>query len=61
MLWAVLAILAAALWATSNIIQKYVLNKQIRSIVPLMILTVVGFISSLLIFLFHGFSLALSL
>jgi len=55
--WAVFALLAALFWAMSNIIDKYVLTKLVKHpVVPLMILGIVGFVLSVLIYFFIGFS-----
>lgn len=57
MLWVILSILAALIWAVVSTIDKYVLTKWIRNpIVPVMVLGVVGLIAGLIVYLFHGFS-----
>ncbi len=55
--WILFSILSAAVWAIVNTVDKYVLTKLVRKpVVPLMILGIVGLISSFLVYLLHGFS-----
>lgn len=58
MSWLLFTILATLTWAIVNIIDKYILSKWIKNpIVPVMILGVIGLLSSLLVYLFQGFSI----
>jgi len=57
MSWVLFSILAALIWAVVNVVDKYILSKWVKNpIVPVMILGVVGLVSSLLVFLFRGFA-----
>ena len=57
MLWILLSISAAFIWATLNIFDKYVLTKWIiRPIIIMMILGVVGLIASVIVYFVYGFS-----
>lgn len=57
MSWILFSILAALIGAIVNVVDKYILTKWIRKpIVPVMILGIVGLLSSLVIYLFYGFS-----
>lgn len=57
MLWVLLSITAALLWASVNVVDKHILSKIVqRPVVPVMILGVVGLIASVSIFFIHGFA-----
>lgn len=52
MIWIILSILAAILWTSSNLIDKYILDKYIRQpLICLITLGLVGLISSIAIFI----------
>jgi len=55
MLWVYLTLLAVALWAVVNIIDKYVISKRLSEPVVYPIITgFVGLIAAIAVFLFHG-------
>ncbi|UCG95832.1 MAG: DMT family transporter [archaeon] len=57
MLWAILSIFGAFIFAVVNVIDKYILIKWVREpIIPVMILSTVGLTASALIYLIRGFS-----
>ncbi len=57
MLWAILAILSALMWALVNIVDKFVLTKWIKQpFVPLIFFSIVGFVIGTMIYIFQGFS-----
>lgn len=57
MLWVILSILSALVWALVNVVDKYVLEKWIRKpIVPVMMLGIVGLIAALLVYFIRGYS-----
>ena len=57
MIWAILAILCAFIWATTNIIDKFVVTKWIRKpLAPLIVFSVIGFLSGIGVYVFQGFS-----
>ncbi len=57
MSWIIFSILAAFIWATANMLDKYILTKWVkRPIIPLMFVGIVGFIASLLIYFIRGYS-----
>jgi len=57
MSWVLFSILSAAVWAIVNTVDKYVLTKLVRKpVTPLIILGIIGLISSFFVYLFHGFS-----
>lgn len=57
MLWAILAILVAFIWAALNITDKFIITKWVREpFAPLIIFSIVGLISSIFIYIFQGFS-----
>jgi bacterial/archaeal transporter family protein len=54
--WAVFSILAAFLWAVSNVIDKYVFSKLVsKPIIPMIISGFVALAIGLFVLLFHGF------
>ena len=56
MSWILLSVLAALLWAVSNVLDKFLLSKYIKEpMVPLLSFGFVGIISSLIVFFFNGF------
>ncbi len=56
-LWVLLSILASLMWTLSNIIDKYVLTKWVKSpFVNSIIMCIVGLLASLIVYLFQGFS-----
>ena len=55
--WFLFSVLAALVWAIVNITDKFILSKWVKNpFVPIMILSIVGLLSSLFIYLFKGFS-----
>lgn len=57
MLWAFYSFLAALLWATASLLDKYVLSKWVKKpIVSTMIFGVIGLIASVLIYFTRGYS-----
>lgn len=57
MLWAILAILVAFIWAVLNITDKFIITKWVREpFAPLIIFSIVGLISGIIIYIFQGFS-----
>ena len=56
MSWIALSILAAFLWAASNIVDKYLLGKLVRNaLLPVIVLGIVGLAASALVFFIQGF------
>lgn len=56
-MWIFFSILAAFTWAVVNIIDKYVLTKWVKeSLIPVIVVGIFGFISSLAVYLLRGFS-----
>ena len=56
MLWTLLSITVALIWAVVSIIDKYVLLKLVKNpLIPAMVLGVVGLLATVIIYLFQGF------
>ena len=56
-LWAVFTLLAVVTWASSNVIDKIVLTKWVKNpYLPIMIVSVVGLVFSLFVYLSQGLS-----
>lgn len=56
MLWVILSILAAIGWAVVGTVDKYIITKWAKPIIPVMIRGIIGMIISLLIYVIHGYS-----
>ncbi|MFH1445615.1 MAG: DMT family transporter [Nanoarchaeota archaeon] len=58
MLWVLLAILAAFIWAAVNIVDKYVLTKWVKNpVVPVIFTGIIGITAGIIILLFRGVTL----
>jgi len=56
MLWVLLSVVAALIWAVVVVVDKYVLEKWVKNpTIPVLIAGIVGLIASIVIYLLHGF------
>lgn len=56
-MWIILSISASLCWAVVNIVDKFILNKWVKNpIIPVMILGIIGFLASGLVYLIRGFA-----
>ena len=57
MSWVLLSILAAFLWALVNVFDKYAITKLVKHpYTPVMVVSTIGLIASILVYLFHGYA-----
>src|SRR3989344_2514990 len=57
MLWILFSLLSALCYATEGVVNKYLLSKLIKKpIILLMVISVLGFFISVVIYFFNGFS-----